>query len=461
MSEYYDKEKFSGGRTPPQPPQKRNDDSDWGKWIAVIVLFSLGLWPIAFIVLFSFLSESRRKERKRAAREREARVERALEQAEARVARARERVEQAAAGAAHRTAAQEAMDKKREAARTVQYEKTDETKIVTFSGTKTISEIKKEKGQKEANGKKETKGKKPGKALQIIGICLLILGAILCIDSVPSLIEGYTYMLEDLFAGMGFLTGGAIAWGRGEYLARMSRRTQRYILAIGTADTMRVSEIAKRVNRTPDQTAKELQKLIDKGYLGEDAYIDYEKGYFVRFGATVEEEEERPVAAEMQQEAEEGYAAILRGLRVANDRIPDEVLSEKIERLEQISALIFKEVEAHPEKRERIRTFFDYYLPTTQKLLDTYAEFDEMGVEGENVTQAKARIAEMMDSIVEGFEHQLDQLYSADAMDVVSDIKVMETMLSRDTASAAKDFGYSKAEQTSPKGETEPRQLEI
>lgn len=461
MSEYYDKEKFSGGRTPPQPPRKNNGDSDWGKWIAVIVLFSLGLWPIAFIVLFSFLSENRRKERNRAAREREARVERALEQAEARVARARERVEQAAAAAdaAHRTAAQEAMDKKREAARTVHYEKVDETKIVTFSGTKTISEIKKEKGQKEENGKKEAKEKKAGKALRIIGICLLILGAILCLDSVPSLIEGYTYMLEDLFAGMGFLAGGAIAWGRGEYLARMSRRTQRYILAIGTADTMRVSEIAKRVNRTPDQTAKELQKLIDKGYLGEDAYIDYEKGYFVRFGATVEEE--RPVAAETQQEAEEGYAAILRGLRVANDRIPDKVLSEKIERLEQISALIFKEVEAHPEKRERIRTFFDYYLPTTQKLLDTYAEFDEMGVEGENVSQAKARIAEMMDSIVEGFEHQLDQLYSADAMDVVSDIKVMETMLNRDTASAAKDFGYSKAEQTSSKEETIPQQLQI
>ena len=130
----------------------------------------------------------------------------------------------------------------------------------------------------------------------------------------------------------------------------------------------------------------------------------------------------------------------------------------EIERLEQISALIFKEVEAHPEKRDRIRTFFDYYLPTTQKLLDTYAEFDEMGVEGENMTQAKARIAEMMDSIVEGFEHQLDQLYSADAMDVVSDIKVMETMLSRDTASAAKDFGYQKK---TLKDEIKPQQLEM
>ena len=108
-------------------------------------------------------------------------------------------------------------------------------------------------------------------------------------------------------------------------------------------------------------------------------------------------------------------------------------------------------LEEHPEKRERIRTFFDYYLPTTQKLLEAYAEFEETGVDGEHLREAKERIEQTMDGIVEGFEHQLDQLYTADAMDVVSDIKVMETMLHRDTASVAKDFGYDKTEKKQEK----------
>ena len=280
--------------------------------------------------------------------------------------------------------------------------------------------------------------------MRIIGICLFVLGAVLCADAASSVLQGYYYALEDIFFGLGFLAGGGIMWGRGSYLGKMSRRTQRYILAIGTADTMRLSEIAKRVNRTPEKTAKELQKLIDNGFLGEDAYIDHEKGYFVRFGAEIEEPKAEPVVPK---EADEGYSGILRSLRLANDRIPDAELSAKIERLEQICALIFREVEEHPEKRNRMNKFFDYYLPTTQKLLDTYAEFDEMGVEGQNVAQTKARIAEMMDAIVEGFEHQLDQLYSADAMEVASDIKVMETMLHQDTASAAKDFGYEQEKQ--------------
>ena len=87
--------------------------------------------------------------------------------------------------------------------------------------------------------------------------------------------------------------------------------------------------------------------------------------------------------------------------------------------------------------------FLNYYLPTTLKLLENYASFEEAGVSGENLSQAKAKIEKTMDSIVAGFEHQLDELYRTDAMDIDSDIRVMETMLRRDTASVADDFGLN------------------
>ena len=54
-----------------------------------------------------------------------------------------------------------------------------------------------------------------------------------------------------------------------------------------------------------------------------------------------------------------------------------------------------------------------------------------------------------MDSIVAGFEHQLDELYRTDAMDVDSDIRVMETMLGRDTASVERDFGLGRGKRAS------------
>lgn len=417
MDEY--SQRGAGEQRPPvrRSPQKKPDNSGWYSWPIIIVLFALGLWPVALILMFIniFGDEKRKKQpasqRKPSAEERmESAVENAVERAKAKV--------------------------------NIQ---------VTSSGAK----------KEEKNGKKAKSGKKskkqeikaPGKLLRVIGLCLLACGLIVGIDAIPSLLAGYSYMLEDLFQGAAMAVAGGIMWGRGQYLANLTRRSQRYILAIGNAETMPLSEIAKRVNRSEKKAARELQKLIDKGYLGEDAYIDHERGYFLRFGATVEEE---TPAAPPPKEAEEGYSGILRSLRRANDRIADEALSRKIDRLEQISALIFKEVEEHPEKRSRIRTFFDYYLPTTQKLLDAYAEFEETGVEGEHLGQAKDRIEETMDTIVEGFEHQLDELYSADAMDVFSDIKVMETMLHRDTASAAKDFGYAEQPKVRPKADSRP-----
>ena len=47
-----------------------------------------------------------------------------------------------------------------------------------------------------------------------------------------------------------------------------------------------------------------------------------------------------------------------------------------------------------------------------------------------------------MDLIIKGFEAPAGRaVHKADAMDVDSDIRVMETMLERDTASVEKDFG--------------------
>ena len=49
---------------------------------------------------------------------------------------------------------------------------------------------------------------------------------------------------------------------------------------------------------------------------------------------------------------------------------------------------------------------------------------------------AKARIETMMDKVVEGFENLLDQLFQNDALDVTSDVQVLEQMLAKDGLSS-------------------------
>ena len=421
----------------------------------IIILFAVGVWPIALALLFLNIFSDGKKAGKgtgaagtrTAPYDAQARsaVEQAIRRAESRVDKAETKVDQAfdKAGESVDQAVERAM---------AQMERTIDraARQVERAGRSARQAPPPPQPRPAKAAAKPAKEKKPrtkpaGVMLRIFGAVALFVGFCIAGDIMSEALRGYGVDFDDFFASLGFLGAGGLMFFRGRYLNKMSRRSQRYILAIGNTDAMPIDEIAKRVNRKPAQAEKELQKLIDKGYLGEDAYIDHERGYFLRFGATLEEEEPVVREAPVQptpKEAQEGYSGILRNIRHANDRIADPGLSRKIDRLEQISAQIFKEVEEHPEKRNSIHTFFDYYLPTTQKLLDTYADFEETGVEGENLREAKERIEQTMDLIVAGFEHQLDQLYSADAMDVASDIKVMEAMLKRDTASVAKDFGY-------------------
>lgn len=107
-------------------------------------------------------------------------------------------------------------------------------------------------------------------------------------------------------------------------------------------------------------------------------------------------------------------------------------ISADIVRLEQISGQIFQAVQDDPAKLPQIRRFMDYYLPTTLKLLNAYDRMGNTGVSGENIDKSLVQIETMMRNVVIAFGKQLDSLYSADALDISADIRVLETMMARE-----------------------------
>lgn len=115
-----------------------------------------------------------------------------------------------------------------------------------------------------------------------------------------------------------------------------------------------------------------------------------------------------------------------------DQNIADPGISADIVRLEQVSAKIFEEVGRSPEKLPQIRRFMDYYLPTTLKLLNAYDRMSGTGVSGENIDATLARVEGMMRTIVSAFEKHLDSLYGTEALDISTDITVLETMMARE-----------------------------
>lgn len=143
-------------------------------------------------------------------------------------------------------------------------------------------------------------------------------------------------------------------------------------------------------------------------------------------------EEDKPTGnAELDKMIDDGKKAVAEMKRL-DDAIEDEKISRDIRRLEAVSQKIFDQVKADPSKLPQIRRFMDYYLPTTLKLLNAYDRMDGAGISGENVTGTKEKVENIMGTIVTAFEKQLDGLFGADAMDISTDISVLETMLARE-----------------------------
>lgn len=115
-----------------------------------------------------------------------------------------------------------------------------------------------------------------------------------------------------------------------------------------------------------------------------------------------------------------------------NDNIEDPAISAQIDRLESTTKKIIAHVVQNPEKLTQIRKFMNYYLPTTLKLLNAYDRMDDAGISGDNIDSTKGKVENIMDAIVTAFDKQLDALFGDEALDVSTDITVMEQMLARE-----------------------------
>ena len=384
----------------PKPPKKNNNDL--GSWIFIAVMFAVA-WPVGLILLLSKLSEGGGRKMRQQARDAWQRT--AAGSAEAKSAQARS---SAAKNTVH---------------------KVTETPNYSDKGAKTMKII--------------------GAVLGILG-CVAMLSAVSDNLSYAYHYNEWWYFARQLFYPLGMMAGGAsLLLGSGA-MKRRQRRFATYLRTVGQKQAVPLDYLARAADVSRRRVEKDVNLMLEKGLWGDEAYIDMGSGMLFKSqaAATAYFDAAHRAKAEQGQPAQTapapaGYAAILAQIRELNDRIADEAISAKLDRMEQVSGRIFKLIEEDEAKRDAAGTFLNYYLPTTLKLLENYASFEEAGVSGENLSQAKAKIEKTMDSIVAGFEHQLDELYRTDAMDIDSDIRVMETMLRRDTASVADDFGLN------------------
>ncbi len=116
-------------------------------------------------------------------------------------------------------------------------------------------------------------------------------------------------------------------------------------------------------------------------------------------------------------------------LHALNDAIPDAKLSAEMDRMERAGRGILQAVEANPDKAGQIDRFARYYLPEVVKIMAVYARMEQGGIKGDNADQIQSEVRANAATMATAFENQLDSLYSAEAMDISTDIQVLDTIL--------------------------------
>lgn len=276
--------------------------------------------------------------------------------------------------------------------------------------------------------------------LGIFGLCLLIILAtipFLLAATVPGSIA-----LISIFTLLTAASGIMVAKGfsvRGYY-----KRFKAYISYIGDSKFCPITDLASVTQKKVSYTVKDLLKMIRKGLLP-TAHLDAEQTCLILDHETYreylhtknlmsrrkEEAQQFNSTDPLQSAIAEGRQYI-RQIRAANDAIPGEEISQKIDELEIVTAKIFEYISKRPEKLPQIRRFMSYYLPTTLKLLQAYQEFDAQPIQGENIKSAKTEISDTLDTITVAFKNLLDSLFEHEAMDISTDISALETMLAQE-----------------------------
>lgn len=111
--------------------------------------------------------------------------------------------------------------------------------------------------------------------------------------------------------------------------------------------------------------------------------------------------------------------------------IANSEIKKKIRNIMEISDKIAQDAIDDPSDVPQIRKFQNYYLPTTIKLLNAYDRMGAQGIEGENISGTMRSIEEMLDTAIDAYRKQLDSLFANQALDIESDIQVMNTLLKR------------------------------
>lgn len=251
---------------------------------------------------------------------------------------------------------------------------------------------------------------------------------------------------------------GIIAAVSGFRGTRLVRRFEQYRALLADTSVMNIADIAHGMQRTPQDVLRDIRKFIEKRWLKQGHLVEHDTALVLTDAAWNEyialEQRRRAAAAHSAADAKtagsaaasdtadglpEAARAVYEASRAHLDYMREkkpcihsaQTAREAAELIGTAEKILGRLLE-YPACAAQLDTFAHYFLPSARKLFDNYIQIeDDSGASG---TAAKTldEITQALCTLSGAFERLLDSLYHDTALDVSSDIAVLNTVLARE-----------------------------
>ncbi len=243
-------------------------------------------------------------------------------------------------------------------------------------------------------------------------------------------------------------------------------RIRKYLSVMRQKRNWTASEIASYVGVSQDQAIRDLTILFNEGIvkLEPESYAyEYDPSFIKKqnyvnenkFSFNVEKDEKsrktdktnsvkkaadndekkyeqglkRPAAGTQNEQLFNQVFEYIKKIRKANDRIPDKQFTQEINEIEKIATQIYEGAMQHPEVMSDMKKFVTYYLPTTLKLLESYADLNERSIVTPTMDETMNNIRSALSDIKAAFYKMYENIFSYTSMDISSEIGALENVL--------------------------------
>lgn len=289
-------------------------------------------------------------------------------------------------------------------------------------------------------------------------IVLVVTIPILLVGAWVMFVSGQTAFFSGEFRTIGISLSAVslalILWGIARIIfcikhARFLIRYKKYYQLMKFKRLILTEELSNYAKVTDDIVIKDINKAIRLNYIPQgyfsnnnmflitsnDVYRDYQSNtaaydqYMTKKLDEYRRQTERP--AVIQRYLDEGKNYIEK-IHQDNVVINDKGISDQLDRMENTVSFIFEELDMNPQNADELSMLLQYYLPTTEKLLQNYIQVSGAKYQSEGALKIKKDIAHSIENTNYAYERILGQMFKQREIDISSDVAAMSAMMNQE-----------------------------